>query len=443
VALSFLDKAWYPTDASSGKRGVYVFQVGTSARPDDYKETLDHVASHGFIAVGVGNHNGNSCSPASVEAVIGMLQDDSKLPAILKGRVDGSNVGVGGHSGGGPCALKAAGRRSSVVHGSISQHGAAIPFVNRLTDAEIRALPGAAMTLCGTVDPVPFCGCINAQQDYYGRFATTLPRVGIAVKGVDHLTGTQHKAGDTHEGGYIVAFLYAALQHNTTSAQALLAGIKNRGDASQSGAWPPAVAASSSGPTKNIVDPAAQLDDCEKRPAGTYCVGPPLKVKGIPFWDHTILHCPSGQRETCPNGMYCGKGTGDKPGEQQCRALSQPALQHNTTSAQALLADIKNGGDAYESGTSSPVVAASSTVPTTNIVERAAQLTGCETRAAGTYCVGPPLKIKFLPLWDNTILHCPSGQRETCPNGMYCGKGTGDKPGEQQCRALSLPALFV
>jgi len=141
--------------------------------------------------------------------------------------------------------------------------------------------------------------------------------------------------------------------------------------------------------------------------------------------------------------MYCGKGTGDKPGEQQCRALSQPALQHNTTSAQALLAGIKNTGDAYESGTSPPVVAGSSAGPAKSTVELGTQLDDCEKRLAGTYCVGPPLKIKFLPLWDHTILHCPSGQRETCPGGMYCGKGTGDKPGEQQCRELSLPALFV
>jgi len=240
VALSSLDKAWYPMAASAGKLGVYVFVVGTTSKPSMYEDTLDHVASHGFVAVGVANHvAGYTCSDASVEAIIDKLHDDAKLPSVLKGRINGSNVVVGGHSGGGPCALKAAGKRGSVVRGSISQHGAAIPAFNRLTDAEISALPGAAMTLCGTADTMPFCGCYNAQKDYYGRFAKTLPRVGIAVKGVTHFNGVLGKSGDVHEGGYVVAFLYAVLQQNTTAAQALLTGVKSRRDAYQAGAWPP------------------------------------------------------------------------------------------------------------------------------------------------------------------------------------------------------------
>lgn len=239
VPLSYLDRAWYPTNLTNGKLGVYVFVVGTSATPADYEPTLDHIASHGFIAVGVGNHNGNSCSPASVDTIIDSLADDTRLPAALRGHVDGSNIVVGGHSGGGPCALKAAAKRNTVVHGSVSQHGAAIPGINRLTDAEIAALRGAVMTLCGTADTVPFCGCYNAQVDYYGRLSASLPRVGIAVKGVNHLSGTQHEAGDLHEGGYVVAFLYSALRHNSDAAQALVQGIEPRGDAYQSGAWPP------------------------------------------------------------------------------------------------------------------------------------------------------------------------------------------------------------
>jgi hypothetical protein len=230
--------AYYPTDPPVGaKLGVYVFCVGTAQTPANYKATLDHVASHGFVAVGVGNAvGGGTCTEKDIVAAIDELKVDSKLPAVLRGKVNASNIVAGGHSGGGPCAIVAAAQRGSVVRGFIAQHSAAIPSFNRPTDAVIKAIPGAIMVLCGSLDIMPFCGCSYAENDYYQRLATTLPRVKVKVKGASHVDGTEGKSGDMFEGGYVVAFLHTILKEDANAGRAILASGR---DTQESAAWPP------------------------------------------------------------------------------------------------------------------------------------------------------------------------------------------------------------
>lgn len=232
--MSTKDTAFYPTDAPAGvPLKVYVFVVGTSATPKNYKETLDHVASHGFLALGVGNHNGNSCNQQSATSLIDRL-NDLGLPV----EVDSSSVVLGGHSGGGPCALWAAGDRPGVVRGAISQHGAAVPGINRLTAAQIAKLPSKVMTLCGTRDTVAYCGCSSQESAVYSRLPATSSKIGISVTGVTHNGGTQGSSGNTHEGGYVVAFCYSVLNEDQAAGQALADGATSRGDKFQSAHWP-------------------------------------------------------------------------------------------------------------------------------------------------------------------------------------------------------------
>ena len=65
---------------------------------------------------------------------------------------------------------------------------------------------------------------------------------------------------------------------------------------------------------------AAAADPCAGLRPGMYCVGPPILPIVFPL-NHTLLHCPTGSRTTCPSGMYCGESTGDPPAAQQCRLL--------------------------------------------------------------------------------------------------------------------------
>jgi len=63
---------------------------------------------------------------------------------------------------------------------------------------------------------------------------------------------------------------------------------------------------------------AVAYETCAGRKDGTYCVGPPIPLLGL---NHTILHCPNGQRETCSSGYYCGEATGLKPDQQRCELM--------------------------------------------------------------------------------------------------------------------------
>jgi len=65
----------------------------------------------------------------------------------------------------------------------------------------------------------------------------------------------------------------------------------------------------------------------------------------------------------------------------------------------------------------------------------------CAGKAHGTYCVGPAIA-PSLPL-NHTILQCPTGERQACVSGWYCGEGTGQKPGKQTCQLMAAPVENV
>ena len=67
---------------------------------------------------------------------------------------------------------------------------------------------------------------------------------------------------------------------------------------------------------------------------GTYCIGPPKLFGDGTRRNHTIITCDRGigdgvawikEYGICPSGQYCGKGTGDPVGTEQCQVGGGPA----------------------------------------------------------------------------------------------------------------------
>ena len=61
----------------------------------------------------------------------------------------------------------------------------------------------------------------------------------------------------------------------------------------------------------------AQADSsCQNKPAGMYCVGPPMPLLKL---NRTLLSCPSGKMHTCQSGWYCDSTQAQ--GHVQCQLL--------------------------------------------------------------------------------------------------------------------------
>eukprot|EP01084_Bolivina_argentea_P039160 72392_1 len=221
---------WYPTStAELPNLPIYLFVCGTGAHPNQYKETLELVATHGFVSVGSwmeGKKDGRHAIKY-IESGDANWPNEIKTPNI-------SNVATGGHSGGGPVALYAATGGSDFnpqnepyIQGYISQHGAAIPGVNTPSKKQIQDVGAPLMALCGSHDSMPYCGCHDATKHYYDNCAANQGRILVTAPDT-HNGGTMGKSGRDLEGGFVVAFLSYTLQQDQDAKQAL-ANFKENG----------------------------------------------------------------------------------------------------------------------------------------------------------------------------------------------------------------------
>ena len=212
---------------------VFIYNVGSVTSSTSYSELMEHVASHGIVAVSVANNIGGvTCTSDYLTGVIDDFADpsESKLPSELRGKLSHELIAVGGHSGGGPCAMKAAGKRAEVVKAVVPQHSAAVPLVNRLSDAEIDAMAGLrVLVLCGTADNMPYCGCNVATKDIHARLSKQ--SILVEVRGATHVGGVAGESGVRQEGGYVAAFLSYVLKGEEEGRDAVNAGRPGEGDA--------------------------------------------------------------------------------------------------------------------------------------------------------------------------------------------------------------------
>ena len=210
------DEVFFPAHAAAMPEGgwpVYQYHCGTGATPADYADTLEHIASHGFVAA-ANLMDVNYATIPRAEACLAAIQT-----GLLPVAVNATQVVVGGHSGGGPSAAILASRHP--LQGYVGQHAAAIPIINRPSDKVIEGITGAVLQMCGTIDVMPFCGCGPATDDYFDRYPASTARM-LAKSPDGHVEGVQHASGNKAEGGLVVAFLYHVLKSDPDAHAALV-----------------------------------------------------------------------------------------------------------------------------------------------------------------------------------------------------------------------------
>jgi len=170
---------WYPIGLDT-PLPVYFYMSGTNMKPSSYHQTLELVASYGIAVVGVANTfkfgglttcgylTGVSSFSNSVTLMIESLKNGTlQLPGAIT--TDASKIAVGGHSGGGACALWAASDLGKDIAGLVSEHAGQIHGGNMVSAAGMRQISAASLVMCGAYDTMPACGCPVAKGVIFDR----------------------------------------------------------------------------------------------------------------------------------------------------------------------------------------------------------------------------------------------------------------------------------
>lgn len=98
---------FYPKDLNEEKYPVVLWANGTGSTSSTYTAFFEHLASWGFIVVG--NDDKNTRTGESLNAGIDLLLSENKnSDSILYQKIDLENIGIGGHSQGGPAVFNMA-----------------------------------------------------------------------------------------------------------------------------------------------------------------------------------------------------------------------------------------------------------------------------------------------------------------------------------------------
>lgn len=105
---------WYPADieTSSLKYPIVLWANGTGSKSETYKAFFKHLASWGFIVVG--NDDENTRTGDSLNGTIDFLIKENEVSnSIFYNKLDLNNIGLGGHSQGGPAVFNMAGKQNN------------------------------------------------------------------------------------------------------------------------------------------------------------------------------------------------------------------------------------------------------------------------------------------------------------------------------------------
>lgn len=95
---------WYPFELKESKYPIVIWANGTGSKSDTYKAFFKHLASWGFIVVG--NDDENTRSGESLNKTIDLLiKENNDKDSIFYQKLDLDNIGIGGHSQGGPAVF--------------------------------------------------------------------------------------------------------------------------------------------------------------------------------------------------------------------------------------------------------------------------------------------------------------------------------------------------
>lgn len=94
---------WYPAELKQ-KYAVVVWANGTGSTSSTYTSFFKHLSSWGFIVVG--NDDENTRSGESLNKTIEyLIQENNSQDSIFYNKIDLDNIGIGGHSQGGPAVF--------------------------------------------------------------------------------------------------------------------------------------------------------------------------------------------------------------------------------------------------------------------------------------------------------------------------------------------------
>ena len=194
---------YYPTDTSLGTWGAVAIVPGYSALFANEEAWMGpRLASFGFVVIGIETNSRTDSADARATQLLAAL-DYLTQKSPVRGRVDGSRLGVIGHSAGGAGALLAALRRPSLKSAVGLAPGSPVGNLNLASDQ----VP--TMFIAGQRDPV-------VTPAYLEKLWATLPaalkKAYVQITGVDHLFATRP---NTVEMRTLIPWLKLALDKDT------------------------------------------------------------------------------------------------------------------------------------------------------------------------------------------------------------------------------------
>jgi predicted dienelactone hydrolase len=185
-----------PIASSAGPLALLVFSHGYGGINTQSTQLMESLASHGFI-VASPEHTGNTAFDQSdempelqrvpdVSFVIDTLLDRSATGGdLFEGRVDGSEVGVLGHSFGGMTAMGAvAGLRGTGPDPRVSAIGVIAGSVGgeRFSDEALASVDEPTILLVGTLDP----GALENHRHAFARMPNAEALFTVEIEEANH-----------------------------------------------------------------------------------------------------------------------------------------------------------------------------------------------------------------------------------------------------------------
>ena len=233
---------WYPGELESGN-GTYpvvIFANGTGSTSATYKPFMEHLSSWGFIAVG--NDDQNTRTRASLEATIQFLmRENENSGSVFYHRIDLDNIGIGGHSQGGPAVFNMVGTqehgymvRAVYAASATSSYHTKVLGTDWEYDVSTISVPvfmtaGSGFWDAGNAtskDQVPddtnglaqgICPLWSLEENYV-TLSNGIQKVYAIKTGVDH--GDSYKQFD----GYMTAWFMYQLKGDTETGKAFATG---------------------------------------------------------------------------------------------------------------------------------------------------------------------------------------------------------------------------
>jgi hypothetical protein len=184
---------WYPTNLGSGGylHPIISFGVGTGGTPTNYADTLDHLASWGFVVIA--NDNGTQGLGQYIVAGANyMIAKNSDAGSIFYGHLDTDAIGAFGHSQGAGGVLNA-------VLSDTDLFKSAIP--NALPNPMWWSTPVPSLTgwptavpiwiQCGTSDSL-ICS-LSAMKTWYNQVPGAAARARAKSAGHNELQNANNK----------------------------------------------------------------------------------------------------------------------------------------------------------------------------------------------------------------------------------------------------------